>query len=126
MKFGRTLNDVTYFSRRHTYTGVYCILFTSVYSIRHRNQNWDLSLATMFMNIPVAGNLRRLDGGDGRRSGLQRDRLAACERGKHLRLHLLRDLHCVRFLLYSEPLHWCHHRQLQRTQEKGEICAKYR
>ena len=35
-------------------------------------------------------------------------------------VHLLRPFHHLRLLLHAQPLHWCHHRELQRAEEKDE------
>ena len=48
------------------------------------------------------------------------DRTAAHPGDQHLHVHLLRLLHRLRFLLYPQPLHRCHHRQLQRTEEEDK------
>lgn len=33
---------------------------------------------------------------------------------------VLRVLHHLRLFLHAQPLHWCHHRQLQRAEKEGK------
>lgn len=61
-----------------------------------------------------------MDGSDGRRCGREGGGSATAERGKSIRLPLLCHLHCLRFILHAQSLHWSDHRQFQHAEEKGE------
>ena len=44
---------------------------------------------------------------------------AAAARAPQIHVHVLRRLHHLRLLLHSQPLHWCHHRQLQHAETQS-------
>lgn len=71
---------------------------------------------------PLSGDVRGLDGSDGRRGGRPRGGLAARVRGQLIRLHLFRDIHRVRGVFHPEPVHRRHNRQFQHAQKKGAAC----
>jgi len=79
-----------------------------------------------------SGDLRGLDGSDGGCSGCAGGGPATAKRGESLCLPVLCHIHCLRFILHAEPLHWSDHRQFQYAEEKGErralefLLAKYR
>jgi len=43
----------------------------------------------------------------------------ACARRTRVHVFVFRIFHCVWVVLHSQPFHRCHHRQLQRSEEKG-------
>lgn len=73
--------------------------------------------------VAAGGHVRRLDGGDGRCGGCDRRRFAATARGQLVCVHLFCHLYRVRFILHSQSIHRCDHRQFQYAQEKGMCLA---
>jgi len=47
--------------------------------------------------------------------------VTTCARRTRVHVSVLRLLHRVRFFLHTQPVHRRHHRQLQCTEEKGDI-----
>jgi len=54
------------------------------------------------------------------------ERPAAGQRDQQPHVHLLRLLHHLRLFLHTKPIHWCHHWQLQQTEEKGNFFLRER
>ena len=76
----------------------------------------------MFYSVTLnyfTGHFRRLDGGDGRCRGCSWSWWTAWLGGVTLQLFLLHHLHRLRLFLHPQPIHRCHHWQLQRTQKEG-------
>ena len=65
--------------------------------------------------------MERVDRHHERRHRLSGDQQPASSRGQHLHVLVLCLLHHLRQLLHTQSLSGSHHRQVQRTEEQGNI-----